>query len=165
MNSNVENKKNKENEEKVEKKEEYMHLGTNLTIAEMNEKLIEIIKENVTNLRPWIELDNFDDDSIAYQFQMTTEKELMPDYSDNENIIFNNVISKEKYLLTLFEAKPPLLNYFSQDFENIFYSKNTGVIEVEDVNNRLIRQSFNEYNDFCDICDIISIEDIENDFE
>lgn len=155
MNNNIENKEEKG----------YMHLSTNLTVSEMNEKLIEIIKENVTNLRPWIELDNYDDDSIVYQFQMTTENEMMPDYSDNENIIFNNVISKEKYLLTLFKDKPPLLNYFSQDFENIFYSKATGVVEVEDINNRLIKQSFNEYNNFCDICDIISIEDIENDFE
>lgn len=141
-------------------------LHSNLSIKEMNDKLIELIKKSVTNLRPWIELENIDDetsDKIIHQFQMNTESESMPDYSDDETIIFNNVIHKEKYILTLFEDKTPMLRYFSQDFENIFFSGEDA--DKENIKNRLIGQYSNEYDDFYDICDVIFIEDIEPDFE
>ena len=141
-------------------------LHSNFSIKEMNDKLIELIEKSATNLRPWVELENTNDetsDKIIHQFQMNTENESMPDYSDDETIIFNNVVHKEKYILSLFEDKAPVLRYFSQDFENIFFSGENA--DKENIKNRLIRQSSDEYNDFYDICDIISIEDIEPDFE
>lgn len=140
-------------------------LHSNLSIKEMNDKLIELIEKSVTNLRPWVELENTDDetsDKIIHQFQMNTESESMPDYSDDETIIFNNVIHKEKYILTLYADKLPVLKCFSQDFENIFFSGENA--DKENIKNRLIRQSFNEYDDFYDICDVIFIDDINLDF-
>ena len=138
-------------------------LDCNLSIKEMNEELIKAIKNCTMNLRPWEKVDDISDNSnnIECQFQMTIENESMPDYSDDERIIFNSIISKEKYLLTLYFDKPPVLSYFTQDLENIFYSKEC---DEEDIKDRLVRQTFNEYNNFYDICDIISIKDIDDEF-
>lgn len=141
-------------------------LDCNLSIKEMNEELIKAIKNCTMNLRPWKKIDDISDNSdnlnnIECQFQMTIENESMPDYSEDERIIFNSIVSKEKYLLTLYFDKPPVLSYFTQDLENIFYSKEC---DEEDIKDRLVRQSFNEYNNFYDICDIISIKDIDDEF-
>ncbi len=150
-------------------------LDCNLSIKEMNEELIKAIENCTMNLRPWEKIDDISDDSnnssnsddsddlnnIECQFQMAIENESMPDYSEDERIIFNSIVSKEKYLLTLYFDKPPVLSYFTQDLENIFYSKEC---DEEDIKDRLVRQSFNEYNNFYDICDIISIEDIDDEF-